>query len=104
MEQVGKLAQREQSQDSDRKRPLVFLDSNVIIAYLQGEPSAAQLFSAEAEGLVRFAINPIVLQELLLAADAAGKPEFERIRDHFRVLPIDLTKAEAFLPSVRALR
>jgi len=104
MEELGIPEQAGPSESSDQKRPLVFLDSNVIIGYLQGEPSAAQLFSAEASGLIRFAINPIVLQELLLAADAAGRPEFERIRDHFRVLPIDFTKAEAFLPRVRALR
>jgi predicted nucleic acid-binding protein len=104
MEQHGNPELPDQSQGSDRKRPLVFLDSNVIIGYLQGEASAVQLFSAEAKGLIRFAINPIVLQELLLAGDAAGRAEFERIRDHFRVLPVDFAKAEALLPQVRALR
>jgi predicted nucleic acid-binding protein len=87
----------------DRIRPLVFLDTNVIIGYLGGDPLAAKLFSAEAHGRIRFAINPIVLQELLLA-DAAGRPEFERIRDHLSVLPVDFAKAEALLPRVRALR
>ena len=89
---------------AERARPLVFLDTNVIIGFLRGEPSAAQLFSAEAKGQIRFAVNPIVLQELLLAADVAGRPEFERIRDHLRVLPVDFAKAEALLPRVRALR
>lgn len=89
---------------SDPTRPLVFLDTGVILSYLAGEPSATQLFSAEAYGRIRFATNAIVLQELLLAADAAGRPEFERIRDHLRVLPLDYTKAEALLPKVRALR
>lgn len=104
MEQVAKSEPFERSDSSDRKRPLVFLDTNVIIGYLQGEPSAARLFSAEADGRIRFAVNPIVLQELLLAADGAGRPEFERIRDHFRVLPVDFAKAEALLPRARALR
>lgn len=94
----------EQGEGSDRKQPLVFLDTNVIIGYLQGDPSVAKLFSAEAVGRIRFAVNPIVIQELLLAADAAGRPEFERIRDHLRVLPVDFAKAEALLPRVRALR
>jgi hypothetical protein len=62
------------------------------------------LFSAEANGRIRFAVNPIVLQELLLAADAAGRPEFERIREHLRVLTLDFAKAEALLPRVRTLR
>ncbi|HYL75852.1 MAG TPA: PIN domain-containing protein [Bryobacteraceae bacterium] len=90
-----------QGEGSGRKQPLVFLDTNVIIGYLHGEPLASQLFSAEASGRIRFAVNPIVLQELLLASDATGRPEFEQIRDHLRVLPVDFAKAEAL---VRALR
>jgi predicted nucleic acid-binding protein len=104
MEHVANPEPLEHGECSDRERPLVFLDTNVIIGYLQGDPSAAQLFSAEADGRIRFAVNPIVLQELLLAADAADRPEFERIRDHLRVLPVDFAKAEALLPRVRALR
>src|SRR5436305_15276607 len=104
MEHVAKSEPRERSERADRQRPLVFLDTNVIVGYLQGELSAVQLFSAEAEDHIRFAVNPIVLQELLLAADAAGRPEFERIRDHLRILPVDFAKAEALLPRVRALR
>lgn len=84
-------------------RPLVFLDTNVILGYLTGDAPIAKLFSAEAAGRILFAVNPIVLQELLLT-DAAGLPGFERIRDHFRVLPLDLAKAEALLPRARALR
>lgn len=98
MEQVAKPEPLERGKRPDTKRPLVFLDTNVIIGYLRGDASAAQLFSAEATGRVRFAVNPIVLQELLLAADAAGRPEFEHIRDHLRVLPVDFAKAEALLP------
>ena len=94
----------EHNEAQNPKRPLVFLDTNVIMGYLRGEPAAAQLFSAEAYGRIRFAVNPIVLQELLLAADAAGRPEFEQIRDHLRVLPVDYAKAEALLPKVRSLR
>jgi predicted nucleic acid-binding protein len=94
----------EHADSSDRKRPLVFLDTNVILGYLRGEPSAAELFSAEAEGRIRFAVNPIVLQDLLLCDDVASQPEFEKIRSHLRVLPVDIAKAEAFLPRVRALR
>lgn len=104
MDPVVKPHPLEQSESSDFKRPLVFLDTNVIKGYLGGEPSAAQFFSAESEGRIRFAVNPIILQELLLAADAAGRPEFEQVRDHFRVLPVDYAKAEALLPRVRALK
>jgi predicted nucleic acid-binding protein len=84
-------------------QPLVFLDTNVIIGYLRGDIAAGQLFSAEAAGRIRVAVNAIVLQELLLT-EAAAQPEFEQIRDHLRVLPLDFAKAEALLPRVRALR
>jgi predicted nucleic acid-binding protein len=94
----------ERGEYPDPARPLVFLDTSVILEYLRGDPSAAELFSAEADGRIRFAVNGIVLQELLLAADAAKRPEFEEIRDHLRVLRVDLARAEALLPRVRALR
>jgi predicted nucleic acid-binding protein len=104
VEQVAKPELLERGERPDTRRPLVFLDTNVIIGYLRGDPSTAKLFSAEATGQIRLAVNPIVLQELLLAADAAGRPEFQRIRDHLRVLPVDFAKAEALLPRIRSLR
>src|SRR5437016_1766540 len=103
MEHAANSDPLERGESTDRDRPLVFLDTNVIIGYLQGDPSAAQLFSAEADGRIRFAVNPIVLQELILGHDAA-RPEFEHIRDNLRVLPVNLAKAEALLPKVRDLR
>ncbi len=104
MDQQAKPGAEEMNERSDPQGPLVFLDTNVILEYLRGDALAAKLFSAEAKGRVRFAVNAIVLQELLLAADAAGRPEFEQIRDQLRVLPIDFAKAEALLPRVRSLR
>src|SRR5439155_26940343 len=103
MGHVLKSERRNSGKRPKEERPLVFLDTNVIVAYLRGEPAARQLFAAEAHGHARFAINPIVLQELLLAGDA-GAPKFERIRDHLRVLPVDLAKAEALLTRLRDLR
>jgi predicted nucleic acid-binding protein len=101
---MSKAENGEAHQQLDRKRPLVFLDTSVILAFLQGDSAAAELFSAEGQGRIRFAVNPIVLQELLLTADLAGKPEFERIRNNLRVLPVDFSKAEALLPTIRHLR
>jgi predicted nucleic acid-binding protein len=101
---MAKSEPLEKGERADRLRPLVFLDTNVIIGYLRGEAAAVQLFHAESRGRIRFAVNPIVLQELLLATDAAERPEFERIRDHLRVLPVDVAKAEALLRQVRTLR
>jgi predicted nucleic acid-binding protein len=104
MEQVAKTAPFEREERSDQGLPLVFLDTNVIIGFIRGDPAATQLFSAEAAGRIQVAVNPIVLQELLLSVDGASRPEFELIRDHLRVLPIDLAKAEALLPQFRAMR
>ena len=59
---MAKSVPLERGKRPDPKRPLVFLDTNVIIGYLQGDPAAAQLFSVEASGRIRFAVNPIVLQ------------------------------------------
>ena len=80
MEQLVK-SEMEQGELSDQGRPLVFLNTGVIVGYLQGDPLAAQLFSAEAAGRIRFAVNPIILQQLILGG-AARRPEFEHIVDH----------------------
>jgi predicted nucleic acid-binding protein len=101
---VAKCAPLERSERPDPAHPLVFLDAGVIVGYVRGDPAAVQLFSAEAAGRIRVAVNDIVLQELLLTSDAADRPEFEQIRDHLRVLPLDLAKAEALVPRARALK
>jgi predicted nucleic acid-binding protein len=103
MEQVAQPELRER-RDPNVNRPLVFLDTNVILGYLRGDPSAAQVFSAEESGRIRFAVNPIVIQELLLATAATDNPALERIRDPLHVLPVNIARAEALLPEVRALR
>jgi predicted nucleic acid-binding protein len=102
MEQLVK-SEMEQGELSDQGRPLVFLNTEVIVGYLQGDPLAAQLFSAEAAGRIRFAVNPIILQQLILGG-AARQPEFEHIVDHLKVLPLVLAKAEALLPRARTLK
>jgi len=89
---------------AERKVPLAFLDSSVIIGYLRGDRATVPLFSAEAEGRIQFAVNPIVLQELLLTPGAAEQPEFDRIRDHLRILPVNVHKAELLLSRVKAMR
>ena len=104
MDLASKIGSGHEQEQVDQKRPLVFLDTSVILAFLQGDSSAAELFSAEAQGRIRFAVNPIVLQELLLTADLAGQPEFERIREHLQILPVDFSKAEALIPTIRDLR
>jgi predicted nucleic acid-binding protein len=87
----------------EAKRTLVFLDTNVILGYIRGEQSETKLVSAEAAGLIHLVVNPIVLQELLLA-DATGLPAFEQIKDHLQVLPLDIDEVEALQAAARARR
>jgi predicted nucleic acid-binding protein len=79
---------------------LAFLDTDVVLAYLRGDPTAMQLFRAESDGRIRFAINPTVLGELILTADDAAKPELNRILDHLKMLPMDYPKAKALTAKV----
>jgi predicted nucleic acid-binding protein len=95
MPQVVEVGPQARVERSHQEPPLAFLDTDVVLGYLRGEPSAVQLFRAESDGRVRLAINPIVLQELLLGMDAESKPEFNRIIAHLKLLPIDFAKAEA---------
>ncbi len=103
MEQVARPKPLERSERSEARRALVFLDTNVVLGYIRGEPSETKLVSAEAAGLIHLVVNPIVLQELLMA-DATGLPAFEQIRDHLRVIPLDIEKVEALQAGARARR
>ena len=102
MEQLATSQAAEPGEHNHYKRPLAFLNTDVIFAYLRGDSAATQLFSAEAEGRIQFAVNPIILQQLLLTADTDTLRQFEHIQDHLQILPLDLAKAEALLPRVRA--
>ena len=85
------------------KRALVFLDTNVVLGYIRGDPSEAKLFAAGAADLIHLSVNPIVLQELLLA-DATELPAFEEIRGHLHVIPLDLEKIEEMMAGARSRR
>ena len=95
MQQVVEFEPQAKSGRPNHEPPLAFLDTDIILGYLRGEPTAVQLFRAESEGRIRFAINSIVLQELILTTDAAVQPELERVIDHLKMLPEDFAKAEA---------
>jgi predicted nucleic acid-binding protein len=103
MEQVASPRPPGRSERTEAKRTLVFLDTNVVLGCIRGDPSETKLLSAEAAGLVHLAVNPVVLQELLMA-DATGSPAFERIKDRLRVLPLDIEKVEALHAGARSRR
>lgn len=88
-----------------QERPLVFVDTNVVAAYLRGEPPSSHIFSHEMLEKVRLAINPIVLQELFFLAESRKHPEIiQEIQEEVNVLPINLDKAKEYLQQAASLR
>ena len=87
----------------EQTAPIVFLDSSVITEYLRGETWAGQLFAIESRHGIKFAVNPIVLQELLLTADSATAPELHRILEKILILPVELRRAESMVSRSRGL-
>jgi predicted nucleic acid-binding protein len=97
MQQVVEFEPQSQAEHSNHEPPLAFLDTDVVLGYLRGEPAAVELFRAESEEHIRFAIDLTVLGELILTTEEAVKPELDRILDHLKILPIDYAKAEALV-------
>jgi predicted nucleic acid-binding protein len=67
------------------KRLKVFLDTNVLLAALQGRRSANALFKSESRRAASYVIDSVVLQELLLAAQETSG-DLDKILKHVRVL------------------
>ncbi len=91
---------------SRTKRPVAFLDTNVIVSYLKGKGSATRLFDPDLLSHVRYAINPVVMQELLVAGDkdyASRSAELVKEKK-LEVLALDQNKIESVLPRARNLR
>ena len=82
-----------------------FLDTNVLLEYLRGKPELQRLFTPAVEERVSFAVNPVVLQELLLAGGSAdGGIDFTRLANHFEVLTAEALSNPESLKRVRELR
>jgi predicted nucleic acid-binding protein len=58
-----------------------FLDTNVILEYLDGKPELQHLFSAEVRERASFSVNGIVLQELILSYKAKELMAVEQYLD-----------------------
>ncbi|KYC43227.1 twitching motility protein PilT [Scytonema hofmannii PCC 7110] len=92
-------------QQQSNGRLCVFLDTNVLAAYLRGEPPISQIFSNEVLKRVRFAINPIVLQELFFLAETHKYPEIlDNLQAEVSMLPLNLERAEEYLQQANTLR
>lgn len=87
------------------KKPKAFLDTNVLIIYLRGERNLSGLFAPEVMERFQYAISPIVLQELFLAAEAARYgDDLDRLVSRLEVIPVEVVKSEELLARTRNLR
>lgn len=89
----------------------VFLDTNVIISYLQGNGDLRNLFSKRILEKVQYVISPIVYQEIIFAANQMEKKDLLRTQtdlakiDNFvKVVSIDTSKIEVESKTMRELR
>jgi len=90
---------------NDNARPTVFLDSNVLMQYLRGSSPESRLLSERMLKRFRFAVNPVVLSELLLAGNARKHADrFQRIQDSVNILPINEAELEQISDKIRTLR
>lgn len=86
-------------------RPTVFLDTTVLMQYLCGGSPESRLLSDGMLKRFRFAVNPVVLSELMLGADIQKHPErFQRIQDSVNILPINDSELQRLLGKLQSLR
>jgi predicted nucleic acid-binding protein len=88
------------------RKTRAFLDTNVLVEYIRGKAGLQRLFSAEVRERAAFAINAIVLQELLLTRDnAAGGLDLTTVVPYLEVVGagVDLASPET-LAELRELR
>lgn len=82
-----------------------FLDTNVLLEYLRGKPELQALFTPEVEERVSFAVNPVVLQELMLASGAAERHiDLATIASHLEVLAAEAFTSSEALQRLRKAR
>lgn len=95
-----------QNNHNDR-RPLVFLDSNILMEYLRGKPLESRLLSEQMLERYRFAVNPVVLSELLLAAghhNNTDKDKLGHIQEFLKILPVNDAELLLLRNKIRKLR
>jgi predicted nucleic acid-binding protein len=86
-----------------KDRPVAFLDSNVVIDYLNGR--WPWLFEEALTRKFRYAINPIVFQEVVLrGVDRKHPRRLGRVLKKTDMLPIDVKAADAMLQRAKELR
>ena len=83
----------------------VVLDTDVLIEYFRGKPQLRDLFSPRMRERVQFAVNPVVLQELLLLGGTAGDSvDLKILEETLEIIPSDLLSNPQALARIRSLR
>lgn len=89
------------------ERATAFVDASVIAAYLAGQEAPAHLFNDGYRDRVRFAVDPVVMQEVLSLPQVQASPKLlENVRDRlgFELLPLNVDRSEQLLRRAKALR
>lgn len=87
------------------KRLRVFLDTNVLLSAIRGDEWSRRLFTREVASYATYVINPVVLQELLLASAASENgADLEQITKDFELVSADVLANPDVLAYVRQLR
>jgi len=84
-----------------------FVDASVIAAYLTGADGASRLFDDAYRDQVRFAVDPVVLQEVLTLPQIQETPGLLQMVAHrlnFEVLPLDVERSQQLLRRAKAMR
>jgi predicted nucleic acid-binding protein len=87
-------------------KPQVFLDSNVLVSYLNQRPAARRLLADDVRSRYKFIANGIVIQELLLAIERSGVDarDLDRLLECITVEDMDSTAVRDFARHHRELR
>lgn len=84
--------------DSGTKRPMAFLDSDVVAEMLGDGHSGPGLFDGATQQRAQFAINPIVFQELFSLPEIQRRPAIlDQLQSSLTMLPVNFNRSAAFL-------
>jgi predicted nucleic acid-binding protein len=74
------------------RKPLVFLDTSVIVSALRGDRTATKLFSPKIRGKFRYAVDPVVIEEILTSARSPETVDALReLGNSWQTLPLNET-------------
>jgi predicted nucleic acid-binding protein len=83
----------------------VVLDTSVLLEYFRGKPALRDLFSPRMRQRVQFAVNPVVLQELLFVGGAVGdNMDLGELEDTVEVIPSDIFSSPQAMARLRSFR